>query len=115
MKKLILLLLVAITSTMLAFAQQNTVLQSIEDDFLEGIKIFPNPTERYINLSSDEESNQTVSIRIYNLMGHLEIDEEFNPDDQKTIRLDLIDLDKGLYFVNIKSGDQKITRRIYVI
>jgi len=96
-------------------AQDGPAQKAPVDIFLEELTLYPNPTERFLNLSSDVQIDQKVKVGIFNLMGNLELTKEFDAKFDPELKLDLVDLRKGLYFVNIEAGDKKITRRIYII
>jgi len=115
MKKLVLFLVVLLTPALFVLAQQDSVQSSPVDTYLSGIKLYPNPTVRFININAETEIDQHVTLRIFNLTGELEIEKEFNPLHNPALSMDLLDLKKGLYFVSIECGDSKTVKRIYVI
>jgi len=115
MKKSVLFLFVLMAPALFVNAQHDSVQTSMVDSYFSEITLYPNPTERYININVVMEADQSVTLRIFNLMGKLELEKEFNPLQDPTLKLDLLDLEKGLYFVSIESGENKTTKRIYVI
>lgn len=80
----------------------------IKDRFKESIdvSIFPNPSRGNIILQWNEEINDVYSIRLLNLIGQVQLSLRSN---KKLLELDLNQLPKGLYFLEI---NQSFTRKI---
>lgn len=70
------------------------------------VKIFPNPTKKYVNINSDELISK---IEIYNLNGQLI---EKIPLNNKKYLLDI--KQKGIYLVSIFTNNEIITKKIVV-
>ena len=78
---------------------------------LEGVKIFPNPTDGQINISLQESSCKTAILVISNLSGETILKDTFDKD----IVIDLAGRSKGVYFVMLIVGNTVIIRKICVI
>ena len=74
------------------------------------IKIYPNPASEFINVQlSDNMSN--AKLKIYNISGVLVKDIELNDNSDK---ININELAKGMYIVEIKSNNSTKTQRITV-
>jgi hypothetical protein len=72
------------------------------------IKIYPNPITDFCNISMNEEHNQ-IKISIYNTIGTKL--KEFNYINIKAVELNLTDIPKGLYLINISLDNNAATSR----
>jgi alpha-tubulin suppressor-like RCC1 family protein len=81
------------------------------------LKIYPNPTagKLFIQLDS-KESNGSCTIKLYSLIGEQLISEEhFLSFGQNDITLYLNQLTSGIYYLEIKSGESNVTKKINLI
>jgi hypothetical protein len=76
---------------------------SITDVDIINLKLYPNPTSNFINITSSETINQ---VELYSILGKkvLEVNHT-NSIDNST-------LNSGIYFVKIHSGDRTISKKI---
>jgi len=82
------------------FNANNEALGTSSQDWASFIKIYPNPTSSFVNISSDLVDLQTVSV--FNLQGQ-QLLEQTN-EGQAAIALDLQTLANGIYFVEINKS-----------
>jgi len=82
------------------FNANNEALGTSHQDWASFIKIYPNPTSSFVNISSDLVDLQTVSV--FNLQGQ-QLLEQTN-EGQAAIALDLQTLANGIYFVEINKS-----------
>lgn len=75
-------------------------------------QIFPNPSNGELIALAGLSNNGTNSISIYNMKGELSY---FYLADRATINLDLSDLDKGVYFIQVSNNLYRQTRRLIII
>ena len=76
------------------------------------VYLFPNPTTGMINVRFEGDISTIVSITAFNTMGNmvLEINDRKSIDQQ--IEIDLSDYQPGVYYLNIKTGDDVILKKI---
>ncbi|MBA2613162.1 MAG: PKD domain-containing protein [Bacteroidetes bacterium] len=75
--------------------------------------IYPNPNNGQFELTMDGLGNETVKIKIYNLIGEVVYETETVKDNLvKKINLD--NVSNGVYFVKINSGNKESTKKIIV-
>ncbi|MEX1193116.1 MAG: T9SS type A sorting domain-containing protein [Brumimicrobium sp.] len=69
---------------------------------LEGFKLYPNPASEAINL--DAKAN-IESVSIYNMTSQKVMD--YNPsDNMTTVEMNVSNLDKGTYFIEVSAGNK---------
>jgi hypothetical protein len=77
------------------------------------VKVFPNPSSGLVSLWFDNESNQPVVYKLFNVLG-----EEIHEDEYKgvlyknKINIDLINSPTGIYYVELIIGSSKATKKI---
>ena len=87
----------------------------ISDDAVASAEIlmdvYPNPATEYINVSIDTEISETGQIHLIDLNGRILYSDEITSyDTEKTINVSQIN--KGFYLINVQLGSQKIVKRI---
>jgi serine protease AprX len=73
------------------------------------ILIFPNPFNNHITLTLPEEINQPFLVTLYNEMGQQFLNETIEPGNRKTVDIyfdNITTLNKGLYFLKVKTFDE---------
>jgi hypothetical protein len=82
------------------------------DYYLEDIKLFPNPCTSYINLSL-ETGFMVDRIAISDMLGNLVWEQRnFEEHLQFRVQIPVHELKNGIYFMEIESGNQRVTRKI---
>jgi hypothetical protein len=76
------------------------------------VKIYPNPFNSQINLEILLNTQENIKINIYNLMGQLLWNENISGQREIFRTVDLDAFAKGIYFINIQSSSQIISRKI---
>lgn len=89
--------------------------EKLENLEITKLKLFPNPTTGHFNMSFKSKSEKDILISIIDLNGKLVYEKElkqfkgkFNED------FDLSSHEKGIYFFNIVTGNEKETRKVIV-
>lgn len=78
------------------------------------VSIFPNPASDKITVRFNQQHNQKIRISMFNIIGVRMNTIEVDPSIMSTT-ISLSGYTKGLYFLIIEAGRQKITRKIHVI
>ena len=81
------------------------VITSIDELALAGIKIYPNPTNGNITITTPNK----FDVFVYDVLGNL-VYEQLN--NNLSLNIDLTDKTEGIYFLTIKSGDFITTQKI---
>ena len=79
------------------------------DENATNFMAYPNPTNGHLTLSVKEAFGFVY--HIYSLMGHCVISGKVVGDET---RLDLGDLNKGVYYISIECGNNRLTQKINV-
>lgn len=72
---------------------------SIEDNNLDFFSLYPNPSTGIVNIVTNTSS--TVVLEVYNMAGKLIMTQDFT----KECQLNLFDVNKGMYFIYLKTED----------
>ncbi|MGB0887445.1 MAG: T9SS type A sorting domain-containing protein, partial [Vicingaceae bacterium] len=78
------------------------------------ISIYPNPNKGLFKIDLGSFKNQNVSIQIYSLVGAIVYDKK-EVETNGTYNLDLQDVEKGVYFVSVKSEEETIIKKIVIM
>lgn len=82
-------------------------------NLLSSINVFPNPASDFINVYFNQETKNSTSVSVYNLVGK-KIKEIVLPAGTETSSINIRDLNKGMYFIQILSGKDKFTKKIFI-
>ncbi|HOW25896.1 MAG TPA: PKD domain-containing protein [Bacteroidales bacterium] len=80
----------------------------------ENILIYPNPATDQVTVKFDRTGLSPVKISLYNIMGGL-MNTTTSHLSPSSVTIPLDGYTRGLYFIIIEAGNQKITRKIHVI
>ncbi len=78
----------------------------LNDDYLQNIEIYPNPSNGLLNISTD----RVLQITIYDVLGK----KVFSKEGINTEVLDLSHLNNGMYLVNLKDGNNQVTKKLII-
>ena len=77
------------------------------------VTIYPNPANEIVNLDIKDFKNQSINISIFDEKGSMVKNLSSVVNDQ-IINIDVSDLTKGIYFMNISTGNNKTTKKIII-
>ncbi len=80
---------------------------------LVSVLVYPNPAHDQVNVTLPS-STETIELRMINVLGAVVYDESISKNTKETVNIKLADKPKGVYFLTIKSGNEKITKKIIV-
>lgn len=87
-----------------------SVEESLNNDF--ELHIYPNPAIKYVNVSL-EEVRDDATVQIYSITGSLV--KEKAVARQRSFKMNVRDLQEGIYLLNILSRTQTETQKIQII
>jgi len=88
-------------------------LEIAEETSVDGISIFPNPTNGIFNLRCTTNTNSEVLLNIINITGKIVYTKEFsNVSNNQTIPIDINNLSTGVYFVKVNIDGSSFTDKI---
>ncbi|MFN5183818.1 MAG: M43 family zinc metalloprotease [Bacteroidota bacterium] len=79
--------------------------------FNSGISIYPNPSEGIFNINLSSNNSYETELKIINQLGQEVYSKNIN-GELKDFQIDLTNLPSGIFFLNIKSGENFATRKI---
>lgn len=77
---------------------------SIDENSLGQWQIYPNPVEDYLYIESENQNLKEVAIHIFDFTGRLV--KQFSKNNSALISVDVSNLNEGMYFIEIQSGDK---------
>ncbi|MBI2722806.1 MAG: T9SS type A sorting domain-containing protein [Bacteroidetes bacterium] len=78
-----------------------------------GFLLFPNPTSGNITISLNSEVNEKVEIKVYNILGQLQISEVVRKSGENfTHELNCRNLTSGIYLVNVCIGQKILSQKL---
>lgn len=86
-----------------------------EMDLSNSLSVYPNPTEGLLNLGFTLTEGAQVNVDVFNVLGErvLATGRSYGAGAQLEV-IDLGALNNGVYYVNISSGDFRVTRKVTV-
>ncbi|WP_298345144.1 T9SS type A sorting domain-containing protein [uncultured Algibacter sp.] len=75
--------------------------------------IYPNPTRSFIELNFGKGINKTIKINIYDIQGKRVFDKT-NEVEDASLKIDVSQLTKGMYFLKVDDGTSKTTKKLIV-
>jgi len=100
------------TGAVLHFAVANQTL-AIKENFLNQVKFYPNPANDFININSGSLSLKNSNIRLIDLTGKVVYDDEIM-NDTREIEIPLLNINSGVYLLELIINDDKKTEKIVV-
>jgi hypothetical protein len=85
--------------------------------FLKEFSVYPNPTSGSLTLTMETfGETQALQLKVYSLIGQEMYSEALSPfNGVKQVSLDLSKFPKGIYMVEVSSGDKSRIKRVSVI
>lgn len=106
-----------VTKEVLQAAHMTKTVSIEENNYINGVKVFPNPTSNRLNVSMDlYKDADNVSMTVINTLGQPVINNEFGniAEGNFTHSFDVSDLQAGMYMLKVQSGDQILVKRFIV-
>lgn len=76
--------------------------------------LYPNPSNGNISLQIPSMQKGPISFTVLNALGQVIYSESQNENHYEIYHLDLTGISKGVYFIEVKSGEEKIVERIII-
>jgi hypothetical protein len=84
----------------------------IEDLLKNSLVFYPNPVQDQLNLIIGSEIQGDIKVTLVNSIGNTVKTEIF--ENQEEFKLDVSNLNAGVYFINIKTGETSVTKKIII-
>ena len=83
---------------------------NVEDNFINSLKLYPNPTSETINLKFNNLIEK-ISITIFNVLGQ-DLTNFERPLENGATSIDISELISGIYFIKIDSGEYSTIKKV---
>jgi subtilisin-like proprotein convertase family protein len=85
---------------------------SVAENFWSHFEVYPNPTTGmlYIIYSLREKSDLTINVE--SILGQSVMSQNIGDTQENRLEVDLSSLERGIYFITLSNGSEKITTRI---
>ena len=80
----------------------------IHSPVVQDIQLYPNPVNSSLNIKLSSNWTPGSTIRIFNAIGNLTLERKMNGNEDQ---FDLSSLAQGVYFIEIKDGQNSVTRK----
>jgi len=81
------------------------------DNIITLLEIYPNPVWDILNIKTDISESSKVHITIHNQLGMIEMEETITTDPKAIIKLNVSELEGGIYFLRITTKGHSITSK----
>ena len=79
------------------------------------IQLFPNPAKNILNVAYTNVSDESTNITIYDLTGRVVLQQEVNPNNSNhKVQLDISNLRKGSYLLQMNNGGKSTVEKFFV-
>ena len=96
------------------FFYVENITTSVDENNNSEISIFPNPTERFVNIVFGEEINSNSIIKVFNSIGKCIYSDQTNKNKKNSYLIDLDKFANGIYQVEITSDTHKVNKKIII-
>jgi hypothetical protein len=78
-------------------------------------ELYPNPADNNVNVMFNISENKSMNVSVVSILGNVVKNYNINAvSGLNTINVDIADLKGGIYFVNLRSGNTQITKKLIV-
>ncbi len=96
------------------FDQHYKKAKSLVSYNLENISLFPNPANDNLFLNMNETVIHINSIQLYDISGKVIINKSFANDSFNNIRIDIRNIESGIYLLNIQNNYESIKKKVLI-
>ena len=76
--------------------------------------VYPNPNEGLFTLEIEQDGAATYTISVRNMLGQTVISEAINVNGNASKNMDLSSFEKGVYFISLENGEDRLVRKVVV-
>jgi hypothetical protein len=99
----------------ISYASSNVGINEAEKNTLSNLSIYPNPASKQLNLAFVAQNSSSVSISLTNVAGLKVYNETFsNHSETYNQTIDVSSFPKGMYFIDIRSENGNVIRKIVI-
>ena len=87
---------------------------SIKDNPFKELSIYPNPTNRFLNIDFSSTLNENVTWQVLSLSGKVLLQNTAITQQNSSLRIDVSDLSEGLYLLQLNSSQHQQVHKINI-
>lgn len=87
---------------------------SIDQNELEKMAIYPNPSKGKFNISLKPIYGNTVEVEVYDLQGRLVHNEKFDAASSMDQQVEMNNVESGLYILRVKNGEYTVNKKLVI-
>jgi len=96
-----------------SFTASNTSVAEITSGAV--LNVFPNPAKDVVNISLSNSTSSKISVAIIDMLGKTVLENNYNVNSSsKNISIDLRNFNQGIYFINVTTEVEKLTKRMVI-
>ncbi len=89
---------------------------TIENNITQNVKIYPNPSTGNVTIDIDQNLEDDISISVLDMSGKTIMDlGHFEKQNAHHVKVDVSNLQKGIYFITGKSTSQTFTQKLILV
>lgn len=92
---------------------QSDELTSVDDKITASTKVYPNPANDHVFIETSNEYSKEFTANVYNVAGQLLLKKQFESYGEP-VKIDLPDLNEGIYLLKISGGSKTETIKIKI-
>ena len=82
---------------------------------IAGLSLYPNPATDFLHIQMEENTSEPLLLIVTDLLGKPVLEETFRFNGSgKTQSMDVANLSKGIYLIQLRSGDRMMTRKLII-
>jgi PKD repeat protein len=85
---------------------------SMDEKTYDDVSVYPNPATQQFTIDFGKNPEGNVSVKIYNSIGTLVKDFQYNESAASQLSIDMGDCNSGIYIVSISNGTRQIIRKL---
>lgn len=85
-----------------------------EEDANVDFSVSPNPNNGLFNLNVTSKVAKTYNLSVRNMLGQVVYNDNLSVSGSKTQSMDLTNVEKGLYFVTLDNGSERLVKKVIV-
>ena len=97
-----------------AFFYVENITTSVDENNNSEFSIFPNPSERFVNIVFGAEINSNSVVKVFNSIGKCIYSDQINKSQKNSYQIDFDIFANGIYQVEITSDNNKVYKKIII-
>ncbi len=90
----------------------NLTIGVVENEVELDFAVSPNPTAGELNIQLESNAAKTYRLNVRNMLGQVVYNDNVSVNGKKRINLDLSENEKGVYFVTLEKGTDRLTKKV---